>query len=63
MIPSFLLPVVTGKPAAACNTWRALWHGLAALEQDAHQHIHLGNNMTLNRTPRLVVTLLLQVPN
>jgi regulator of cell morphogenesis and NO signaling len=32
-------------PAAACNTWRALWHGLAALEEDLHQHIHLENNI------------------
>ena len=31
-------------PAEACNTWRALWHGLAALEDDMHRHIHLENN-------------------
>ena len=29
----------------ACNTWRALWHGLEALESDMHQHIHLENNI------------------
>jgi regulator of cell morphogenesis and NO signaling len=32
-------------PPRACNTWRALWHGLAALEQSLHQHIHLENNI------------------
>jgi regulator of cell morphogenesis and NO signaling len=32
-------------PAEACNTWRALWHGLAALEDDMHRHIHLENNI------------------
>ena len=32
-------------PEEACNTWRALWHGLAALEESLHQHIHLENNI------------------
>lgn len=32
-------------PEQACNTWRALWHGLAALEDDLHRHIHLENNI------------------
>ena len=36
-------------PAAACNTWRALWHGLAALETGTHQHIHLENNILFPR--------------
>lgn len=36
-------------PEGACNTWRALWHGLAALEQDTHQHIHLENNILFPR--------------
>ena len=36
-------------PEAACNTWRALWHGLAALERDLHQHIHLENNILFPR--------------
>ena len=31
-------------PAEACNTWQALWHGLAALESDLHHHIHLEHN-------------------
>lgn len=33
----------------ACNTWRALWHGLAALESDLNQHIHLENNILFPR--------------
>jgi regulator of cell morphogenesis and NO signaling len=36
-------------PAEACNTWRALWHGLAALEEALHQHIHLENNILFPR--------------
>lgn len=37
-------------PEGACNTWRALWHGLGALEQDMHQHIHLENNILFPRS-------------
>ncbi len=37
-------------PAEACNTWRALWHGLGALEESLHQHIHLENNILFPRT-------------
>lgn len=36
-------------PEEACNTWRALWHGLAALEESLHQHIHLENNILFPR--------------
>jgi regulator of cell morphogenesis and NO signaling len=36
-------------PPEACNTWRALWHGLAALEESLHQHIHLENNILFPR--------------
>jgi len=36
-------------PAEACNTWRALWHGLAALEEALHEHIHLENNILFPR--------------
>jgi regulator of cell morphogenesis and NO signaling len=36
-------------PAGACNTWRALWHGLEALEDDLHEHIHLENNVLFPR--------------
>lgn len=32
-------------PAIACNTWRALWAGLADLERALHEHIHLENNV------------------
>jgi regulator of cell morphogenesis and NO signaling len=36
-------------PEGACNTWRALWHGLADLEESLHQHIHLENNILFPR--------------
>lgn len=36
-------------PEAACNSWRALWHGLASLEEALHQHIHLENNILFPR--------------
>jgi regulator of cell morphogenesis and NO signaling len=36
-------------PAKACNTWRALWAGLAALQEDLHQHINLENNILFPR--------------
>jgi regulator of cell morphogenesis and NO signaling len=36
-------------PEGACNTWRALWHGLADLEGSLHQHIHLENNILFPR--------------
>ena len=39
-------------PEGACNTWRALWSGLAALEEDMHQHIHLENNVLFPRALR-----------
>lgn len=29
----------------ACNTWRALWHGLEDFEKTIHQHLHLENNV------------------
>jgi regulator of cell morphogenesis and NO signaling len=32
-------------PADACNTWRALYAGLAKLREDLMQHIHLENNI------------------
>ncbi|MCA8939243.1 MAG: iron-sulfur cluster repair di-iron protein [Planctomycetes bacterium] len=35
--------------ADACNTWRALWASLEALEADLHQHIHLENNILFPR--------------
>lgn len=36
-------------PEDACTTWRALWHGLEALESSLHQHIHLENNVLFPR--------------
>lgn len=36
-------------PDEACNTWRALWHGLEALETSLHEHIHLENNILFPR--------------
>ncbi|MFT5316460.1 MAG: regulator of cell morphogenesis and NO signaling [Candidatus Krumholzibacteriia bacterium] len=36
-------------PAEACNTWRALWFGLNALEEALHEHIHLENNILFPR--------------
>jgi regulator of cell morphogenesis and NO signaling len=36
-------------PASACNSWRALWGGLEALEADLHTHIHLENNILFPR--------------
>jgi regulator of cell morphogenesis and NO signaling len=32
-------------PAEACNTYRALFAGLADLEEDIHRHIHLENQV------------------
>lgn len=32
-------------PANACNSFRFLYHKLAELEEDLHQHIHLENNI------------------
>ena len=36
-------------PGGACNTWRALWHGLEELEGALHEHIHLENNILHQR--------------
>ena len=36
-------------PAYACNTVRALYEGLQALEADLHVHIHLENNILFPR--------------
>ncbi len=36
-------------PEEACTTWRALWDGLAELERDLHEHIHLENNILFPR--------------
>lgn len=36
-------------PEDACNTWRALWAGLEALERTMHEHVHLENNVLFPR--------------
>lgn len=36
-------------PADACTTYRTLYHALADLERDLHQHIHLENNILFPR--------------
>jgi len=36
-------------PVDACNTWRALYLGLATLEVDLMDHIHLENNVLFER--------------
>ena len=46
------LRTVTGDlepPAAACATWRALYAGLAQLEEELMEHIHLENNVLFPR--------------
>ena len=37
-------------PAEACNTYRALFAGLAELEEDLHRHIHLENSVLFPKT-------------
>lgn len=37
-------------PDWACNTFRALYDGLAALEKDMHLHVHKENNVLFPRT-------------
>ena len=39
-------------PSEACNTWRALYLGLAELERELMQHIHLENNVLFPRALR-----------
>ncbi|MBI3961519.1 MAG: iron-sulfur cluster repair di-iron protein [Deinococcus sp.] len=36
-------------PADACNTYRAMLHGLAELEADLHRHVHKENNILFPR--------------
>ncbi|MEY3015200.1 MAG: hypothetical protein RIT45_3935 [Pseudomonadota bacterium] len=36
-------------PAGTCNTWRALYAGLEALDADLREHIHLENNVLFPR--------------
>lgn len=39
-------------PAHACATWTALYNGLANLETELMQHIHLENNILFLRAVR-----------
>lgn len=39
-------------PADACNTYRALFDGLAQLERDMHAHVHKENNILFPRALR-----------
>ena len=39
-------------PADACNTWSALYAGLARLREDLMQHIHLENNVLFRNAER-----------
>ena len=39
-------------PANACATWTALYEGLAAMEEELMQHIHLENNILFLRAAR-----------
>jgi regulator of cell morphogenesis and NO signaling len=36
-------------PAGACRTWQALYAGLAKLQDDLMEHIHLENNVLFPR--------------
>jgi regulator of cell morphogenesis and NO signaling len=36
-------------PEGACNTWRALYAGVAQLQEDLMNHIHLENNVLFAR--------------
>jgi regulator of cell morphogenesis and NO signaling len=40
-------------PEDACNTFRALYEGLQALETDLHEHIHLENNILFPKSVEL----------
>ncbi|HKV11720.1 MAG TPA: iron-sulfur cluster repair di-iron protein [Thermoanaerobaculia bacterium] len=40
-------------PEGACNTFRALFYGLAQLEKEMHLHIHLENNVLFPRAAEM----------
>ena len=44
-------------PEEACNTFRALYHDLGAMEADLRQHIHLENNILFPRAAALEAAL------
>jgi regulator of cell morphogenesis and NO signaling len=41
----------------ACNTWRALFAGLAELEQDLRRHIHLENDILFPAAQAMVASV------
>ena len=44
-------------PAGACNTYRVMLEGLAALEGDMHEHVHKENNILFPRAVELEASL------
>ncbi|MBS1170434.1 MAG: regulator of cell morphosis and signaling [Burkholderiaceae bacterium] len=44
-------------PTNACNTWRALYAGLAQLREDLMQHIHLENNILFLQAEQMAASL------
>lgn len=44
-------------PPGACNTYRALFAGLAELEEDLHCHIHLENEVLFPQARELTAQL------
>ena len=44
-------------PADACNTYRAMLAGLAELEADTHQHVHIENNILFPKAIAVEATL------
>jgi regulator of cell morphogenesis and NO signaling len=49
-------------PADACNSFRGLLHGLAELERETHEHIHVENNILFPRAKTLEAQLLKALP-
>jgi len=43
------LPGSTAVPDGACDSWRALYAGLAKLAEDLTDHIHIENNILFPR--------------
>ena len=43
-------------PAEACNTYRALFAGLADLEEDLHRHIHLENSVLFPAAQAMMIS-------
>jgi regulator of cell morphogenesis and NO signaling len=44
-------------PVGACNTWRALYAGIAQLHDDLINHIHLENNILFRQFEEAVPTV------